>query len=129
MLILLVCVSVLTIESDSCVSREINLESGTSVISVSSLRKTCPTLTSFSLVSSSGQTLNISVTNFNHSRETSAQLRLRDVLTGNVVEVTSTQRSQVVMTSSGDKVEVGGVLSSSGQDINMLIKIEGNALS
>ena len=65
--------------------------------------------------------MNISVLNFDTSKRST--IRFRDVTTNNVAALTSQERFEHIMTSSGSEVEVFDW--SSGNEINMLYDIQG----
>ena len=83
-------------------------------------------MTSLRVRASSGQHLNITATRFDVTAPDDA-LRLRDVITGNVVAMmTSDARTQTLMTSAGSEVEIEF---GRGREANVLLKVEGEKIT
>ena len=108
----------------SCSSKQFRLTSSQTILSSNQIARTCPSLTSLVLASSPGQHLNVSMLSFNVDASRSLG-RLRDVMTGNVVEMTSSQRRAQLLTSAGSEVEVRLTDWSDVDAVNFLLRVEG----
>ena len=117
-------VAVNEIRSDACSDQRLLLQSKTTLLSSNQVARTCPSLTSLVLASSPGQHLNVSMLSFNVDASRSLG-RLRDVMTGNVVEMTSSQRRAHLLTSAGSEVEVRLTDWSDVDAVNFLLRVEG----
>ena len=111
----------------SCSSKQLGLTSSHTILSSNQIARTCPSLTSLVLASSPGQHLNVSMLSFNVDASRSLG-RLRDVMTGNVVEMTSSQRRAHLLTSAGSEVEVRLTDWSDVDAVNFLLQVEGKKL-
>ena len=120
-------VAVNEIRSGACSDQRLLLQPKTTLLSSNQIARTCPSLTSLVLASSPGQHLNVSMLSFNVDASRSLG-RLRDVMTGNVVEMTSSQRRAHLLTSAGSEVEVRLTDWSDVDAVNFLLQVEGKKL-
>ena len=114
--------SVVSLAPSACSASTFQLASRLNLFSTRTLFDQCPAMTSLRVRASSGQHLNITATRFDVTAPDDA-LRLRDVMTGNVVAMmTSDARTQTLMTSAGSEVEIEF---GRGREANVLLKVEG----
>ena len=99
------------------------LTSRTAAFSSLQISRTCGEMTSLKLTTQAGQRLNVSALNFEHTDSfDEIPMQIRDVMTGNIVVVASQPRTNHVMMSAGNDIEVFF----KSQDSNVIIEIEGS---
>ena len=116
-------VSVQPISDTSCDNLDIRLISQRHVIASSVIRDACPSARTLKLSADPGQRLNISLTRFNR-RPDQSYGTLKDTISGNMVDMTSRDRTQQLMMTVANEAQLQ--LTALTSDTNFLVNVQGN---